>query len=73
MMISYSRQEIIEEDILEVEKILRLDFLTQGLAVPKFEQVIASYCGAKKEQQKHVIESLKKLIGWMWKRSNACS
>jgi UDP-4-amino-4,6-dideoxy-N-acetyl-beta-L-altrosamine transaminase len=46
-MIPYSRQEITEEDILEVEKILRSDFLTQGPAVPKFEQAIASYCGAK--------------------------
>ena len=29
-MIPYGRQEITEEDILEVEKVLRSDFLTQG-------------------------------------------
>ena len=45
-MIPYGRQEIIEEDIREVEKILRSDFLTQGPTVPKFEQAVASYCGA---------------------------
>ena len=45
-MIPYSRQEIIEEDIAEVEKILRSDFLTQGPTVPRFEKSIANYCGA---------------------------
>jgi UDP-4-amino-4,6-dideoxy-N-acetyl-beta-L-altrosamine transaminase len=45
-MINYSRQEITEEDITEVEKVLRSDFLTQGPAVPKFEQSVANYCGA---------------------------
>ena len=43
-MIPYSRQEIIEEDIKEVEKILRSDFLTQGSSVPKFEKSVANYC-----------------------------
>ena len=47
-MLPYSRQYITEEDIAEVEKILRSDFLTQGPTVPKFEQSIADYCGASK-------------------------
>ena len=45
-MIPYGRQEITESDIDEVEKVLRSDFLTQGPTVPKFEQAVASYCGA---------------------------
>jgi len=45
-MIPYGRQEITEEDISEVEKILRSDFLTQGPTVPKFENSVTSYCGA---------------------------
>jgi len=43
-MIPYGRQEITKEDILEVEKVLRSDFLTQGPIVPKFEQKVADYC-----------------------------
>ena len=45
-MLPYGRQEITEEDITEVNKILRSDFLTQGPTVPKFEQAVASYCGS---------------------------
>ena len=45
-MIPYGRQEITDEDIAEVEKILRSDFLTQGPTVPKFEKEVADYCGA---------------------------
>ena len=45
-MIPYGRQEITEEDIAEIEKILRSDFLTQGQTVPKFEKAVADYCGA---------------------------
>ena len=45
-MIPYSRQEITEDDIVEVEKVLRSDFLTQGPIVPKFEKSVADYCGA---------------------------
>ena len=45
-MIHYGRQEITDEDIAEVEKILRSDFLTQGPTVPKFEKGVADYCGA---------------------------
>ena len=44
-MIPYGRQEISEEDIKEVERILRSDFLTQGPTVPKFEKTVANYCG----------------------------
>ena len=43
-MIPYARQEITEEDITEVEKVLRSDFLTQGPTVPKFEKSIKNYC-----------------------------
>ena len=39
-MIPYGRQEITKEDIKEVEKVLRSDFLTQGSVVPKFEQEV---------------------------------
>jgi UDP-4-amino-4,6-dideoxy-N-acetyl-beta-L-altrosamine transaminase len=44
-MIPYARQDIREEDIIEVEKVLRSDFLTQGPVVPMFEQKVAEYCG----------------------------
>ncbi len=45
-MIPYGRQKISEEDINEVEKILRSEFLTQGPTVPKFEQIVSNYCGS---------------------------
>jgi UDP-4-amino-4,6-dideoxy-N-acetyl-beta-L-altrosamine transaminase len=45
-MIPYGRQEITEDDIIEVEKVLRSDFLTQGPTVPKFEQSVVKYCDA---------------------------
>ena len=45
-MIPYGRQEITEDDIAEVEKVLRSDFLAQGPAVPRFEKSVADYCGA---------------------------
>ena len=45
-MIPYGRQDITEEDIAEVEKILRSNYLTQGPALPKFEMSVANYCGA---------------------------
>jgi UDP-4-amino-4,6-dideoxy-N-acetyl-beta-L-altrosamine transaminase len=46
-MIPYSRQDITEDDIIEITKILNSDFLTQGPTVPKFEKLVANYCGAK--------------------------
>lgn len=45
-MIPYGRQEIVETDIEAVVSVLRSDFLTQGPAVPRFEQAVAAHCGA---------------------------
>jgi len=39
--IPYSRQSIDDADIAAVEAVLRSDFLTQGPAVPQFEQAVA--------------------------------
>lgn len=44
--IPYGRQDISEADILAVEDVLRSDYLTQGPAVPRFENTVAEYCGA---------------------------
>ena len=44
-MIPYGRQSISEADIEAVVEVLRSDFLTQGPAVPAFEQAVASRCG----------------------------
>ena len=46
-MIPYGRQDITQADIDAVVAVLRSDFLTQGPAVPAFEQAVASYCGAQ--------------------------
>ena len=46
-IISYGRQWVDEEDIKEVVKALRSDWLTQGPKVEEFEKAIAKYCGAK--------------------------
>ena len=46
-MIPYGRQEITQADIDAVVEVLRSDFLTQGPQVPRFEQKLADYCGAK--------------------------
>ncbi len=43
-MIPYGRQSVNEEDIQAVVETLKSDFLTQGPAVPAFEQALASYC-----------------------------
>jgi UDP-4-amino-4,6-dideoxy-N-acetyl-beta-L-altrosamine transaminase len=45
-MIPYGRQDITEADIAAVVEVLRSDFITQGPAVPRFEQAVADYCGA---------------------------
>ncbi|MDX8400580.1 MAG: UDP-4-amino-4,6-dideoxy-N-acetyl-beta-L-altrosamine transaminase [Gallionellaceae bacterium] len=45
-MIPYGRQDINQADIDAVVDILRSDFLTQGPAVPAFENTVAVYCGA---------------------------
>ncbi|MBK9521655.1 MAG: UDP-4-amino-4,6-dideoxy-N-acetyl-beta-L-altrosamine transaminase [Rhodocyclaceae bacterium] len=44
--IPYGRQDINQADIDAVVAVLRSDFLTQGPAVPAFEQAVANYCGA---------------------------
>lgn len=44
--IPYGRQEITRADIDAVNEVLRSDFLTQGPMVPRFEQMVATYCGA---------------------------
>lgn len=46
-MIPYGRQDINEDDIATVVKVLRSDFLTQGPVVPEFELAVATHCGAK--------------------------
>ncbi len=43
-MIPYGRQSIDDADIQAVVETLQSDFLTQGPAVPAFEQAIAQYC-----------------------------
>lgn len=45
-MIPYGRQDISQEDIDAVATVLKSDFLTQGPAVPAFEQAVAAYVGA---------------------------
>lgn len=45
-MIPYGRQDITQADIDAVVEVLRSDFLTQGPMVPRFEEMIASHCGA---------------------------
>lgn len=45
--IPYGRQDINQADLDAVMQVLRSDFLTQGPAVPRFEQTVADYCGAQ--------------------------
>lgn len=44
-MIPYGRQDITQDDIDAVLKVLKSDFLTQGPVVPDFENKIANYVG----------------------------
>lgn len=46
-MIPYGRQDISESDIQAVIEVLRSDYLTQGPAVPAFEECLANYCGVQ--------------------------
>lgn len=46
-MISYGRHDINQADVDAVVEVLRSDFLTQGPAVPLYEQTIATYCGTQ--------------------------
>lgn len=45
--IPYGRQDISDADIQSVVDVLRSDWLTQGPDVPRFEQLVAQYCGAE--------------------------
>ena len=45
-MIPYGRQDVTQDDIDSVTAVLRSDFLTQGAVTPRFEAVVAAYCGA---------------------------
>lgn len=46
-MIPYGQQDINEEDIKAVVDVLKSTHLTQGPAVPKFEQAVIRHCNAK--------------------------
>lgn len=46
-MIPYGRQDISQADIDAVVAVLHSDFLTQGPAVPAFEEAVSNYCGAQ--------------------------
>lgn len=46
-VIPYGRQQITEDDISAVVKVLRSPFLTQGPIVPKFEQAVSLKVGAQ--------------------------
>lgn len=46
-MIPYGRQDITEEDIEAVVRVLRSDHLTQGSAVPRFEEAVSRLVGAR--------------------------
>lgn len=43
----YGKQTIDDEDINEVVKTLKSDFITQGPKIEEFEKALAKYCGAK--------------------------
>lgn len=45
--IPYGRQSISEADLAAVVEVLQSDFLTQGPAVPAFEEAVAASCGAR--------------------------
>ena len=45
-LVPYGRQEINQADIDAVTAVLHSDYLTQGPAVPAFENAVAAYCGA---------------------------
>lgn len=45
-IIPYGRQRITDDDVAAVEAVLRSNYLTQGPAVPRFEQAFATRVGA---------------------------
>jgi UDP-4-amino-4,6-dideoxy-N-acetyl-beta-L-altrosamine transaminase len=44
-VIPYGRQHVTEDDIAEVVRVLKSDWLTQGPSVPAFERSVEQYCG----------------------------
>ena len=46
-MIPYGRQDIQDSDVDAVLSVLQSDFLTQGPAVPRFEQAVSKHSGAR--------------------------
>ncbi|QEW05920.1 UDP-4-amino-4,6-dideoxy-N-acetyl-beta-L-altrosamine transaminase [Nitrincola iocasae] len=46
-MIPYGRQDVTEDDIKAVDEVLKSVYLTQGPAVPKFEEAVLRHCNAK--------------------------
>ena len=47
MLVPYGRQDIQDSDIYAVLDVLKSDFLTQGPAVPLFENTVRDVCGAE--------------------------
>ena len=47
MKIKYGKQDVTDEDIAAVVKVLKSDLLTQGPIVPLFERATCDYTGAK--------------------------
>jgi len=45
--IPYGRQDITQADVDAVVTVLQSDWITQGPAIARFEQVVADYCGSK--------------------------
>ena len=45
-MIPYGKHHVTDEDIDEVVKVLKSEFLTQGPKIPEFEDMICAYTGA---------------------------
>ena len=50
-MIPYGKQEINNEDIESIIKVLKSDYLTQGPVVPQFEKSISQILTYGKKQQ----------------------
>ena len=46
-LIPYGRHNLTKSDILEVNKVLKSDFLTQGPKVPEFEKYVNKLCNSK--------------------------
>jgi len=46
-MIPYGKQDITQQDIDSVVDVLKSDFITQGPAIPRFEQSICDHCGVE--------------------------